>query len=129
MSKGRALIRVGNYDIPTPSTYLGNTADIVDSGRNVEGRVIGSVIRHDVGKVEASWRYLTVKEWSDILKRFNPKYGGSFYNKVTFFNQVTATWETRTMYVGDRTTGGLIQLDKNGNPQGYVQCKLALVEV
>ena len=125
----RALITIGGYEVPTPSTYLGNTADLVDSGRNTQGVVVGGVIRHDVAKVEATWRYLTVQEWANILQCFNPKYGGSFYNDVTFFNQVSATWETRRMYVGDRTSAGLIQLDKEGNPQGWQNPKLSLIEV
>lgn len=125
----RALIRVGGYDIPTPSTYKGNTADIVDSARNVQGVVVGSVVRHDVAKVDATWLYLTVEQWSQILKCFDPKFGGKFYNSVTFFNQVSGDWETRTMYVSDRTTGGMIYLDKNGNPIGWKNPKLALVEV
>lgn len=125
----RALVSIGGYDLPTPSSYSGNTSDLVDSARNVRGYVVGSVIRHDVAKVVLSWRYLTVKQWSDILKKFNPKYGGSFYNNVTFFNQVTGDWETRLMYVSDRTSSGLIHLDPLGNPQGYQEPNLSLVEV
>jgi hypothetical protein len=125
----RALVSVGGYDLPTPSSYTGNTADIVDSARNVQGRVVGSVIRHDVAKVTLEWKYLTVEQWSNILKRFNPNYGGSFYNNVTFFNQVSATWETRLMYVSDRTSAGLIHLSRDGSPQGYTNPNLSLVEV
>ena len=33
------------------------------------------------------------------------------------------------MYVGDRTSSGMIYLDKNGNPQGWLNPKLSLVEV
>lgn len=125
-----ALVTIAGYAVPTPSTYTGNTADLVDSARNAKGKVVGAVIRHDVAKVELTWRYLTVEEWSSILKCFNPKYGGQFYNEVTFFNQVSATWETRTMYVNDRTTsGGIFKLDANGNPVGWLGPKLALIEV
>ena len=108
---------------------MGNTADLVDSGRNTQGVVVGAVIRHDVAKVTATYKYLTCEQWSNILKKFNPKYGGSFYNDVTFYNQVSNSWETRTMYVGDRTSSGMIYLDKNGNPQGWLNPKLSLVEV
>lgn len=125
----RALINIAGYDLPTPSDYVGNTADLVDSGRNTQGVVVGAVIRHDVAKVTATYKYLTCEQWSNILKKFNPKYGGSFYNEVTFYNQVSNSWETRTMYVGDRTSSGMIYLDKNGNPQGWLNPKLSLVEV
>lgn len=125
----KALINIAGYDLPCPSEYVGNTADIVDSARNVQGVVVGAVIRQDVAKVTATYKYLTVKQWSDVLKRFNPKYGGSFYNDVTFFNQVTGTWETRRMYVSDRTSSGMIHFDKEGNPQGWLGPTLSLVEV
>ena len=91
--------------------------------------MIGAVIRHDVAKVELTWRYLTVEEWSAILKLFNPKYGGSFYNPVRFFNQVSGDWETRQMYVGDRTSSGMFKLDANGIPVGWMGPKLSLIEV
>lgn len=127
----RPLIMIGDYAVPQPSVYIGNTADIVDSGRNANGVVIGSVIRHDVAKVEADFNYLTAEQWSNILKRFNPAYGGSFYNEVTFFNQVSADWETRNMYVGDRTTsGGAFKLDPvTGAVAGWVKPHLSLIEI
>lgn len=75
----RALISINGYDLPTPSTYVGNMATLVDSARNVSGYVVGAVIREDVAKVEATWRYLTAEQWSEILKRFHTRHGGSFY--------------------------------------------------
>ena len=51
-----ALVTVAGVALPEPSAYSGNTATIVDSARNLEGRVIGSVVRDDVAKVELSWR-------------------------------------------------------------------------
>lgn len=129
MVMARALISINGYDLPCPSEYVGNTADIVDSGRNTQGVVVGAVIRHDVAKVTATYKYLTVEQWSNILKCFDPKFGGSFYNQVTFYNQVSNDWETRTMYVGDRTSSGMIYLGKDGMPQGWLNPKLSLVEV
>ena len=37
----KALVRVAGLDLPEPSTYSGNTATLVDSGRNVQGELIG----------------------------------------------------------------------------------------
>lgn len=79
----RALVTVGSYPFPEPSAYSGNTATLVDSARNLEGVVIGSVIRDDVAKVEMSWRYLTVEQWAAINKCFKQSAGGKFYNTVT----------------------------------------------
>ena len=130
MPDAPALITIGSFEFPTPSTYVGLTATIVDSARNAAGYVIGSVIRNDVAKVEVSWRYLTVEQWSDILKLFTPSQGGAFYRDVTFFDQARAAWITRTMYVSDRTTGGLHMLHpETKQVQGWTNCQLSLVEV
>ncbi|MBO7132246.1 hypothetical protein J6V85_03275 [Candidatus Saccharibacteria bacterium] len=124
----RNLVTVAGHALPEPATYDANTATIVDSARNVEGKVVGAVIRNDVAKVSMTWRYLTVQQWSTINKLFNPAYGGNFYNTVEFFDQTSATWITRRMYVNDRSAGMWIR-DINGNLQGWKDCKLNLIEV
>ena len=126
----KALVTIAGIALPTPATYIGGTYDIVDATRNVQGITIGSIVREDVGKVEMTWRFLTPAQWSTILKLFNSVYGGSFYNSVEFYNQVTATWVTRTMYVGDRTTGGALQCDPvTGAPTFWIEPALNLIEV
>lgn len=126
----RALVSVDGFDFPEPSSYVGNTSTLVDSARNVQGVMVGSVIRDDVAKVEIGWKYLTTKQWSDILKLFRMADGGKFINAVTFFNQDTGDWCTRQMYVGDRTPGGAWRRDpETGDLLGWVDCKLSLIEV
>ena len=125
----RPLVTVGRFAFPEPSTYSGNTATLVDSARNIDGVVIGSVIRDDVAKVEMSWRYLTIAEWANINKCFKQSAGGSFYNTVTFFDQSAGGWVTKTMYVSDRSAGMWRRDPENGNVLGWVDCKLSLVEV
>ena len=78
-----ALVSIGGFDFPEPSTYNATTSTIVDSARNVQGVVIGSVVRDDVAKIELSWKYLTAQEWAKILSLFT----NSFYNNVRFLNQ------------------------------------------
>lgn len=116
--------------LPMPSTYTANTADLVDSARNVKGVVVGSVIRSDVAKVELSWNYLTMAQWAEVLELFNGKGTGKFYNKVRFLNQVTNAFETRTMYVSDRSNGGIVQNIGPGATgfSGWTNCQLSLVE-
>ena len=126
---GRALVTVGGYSFPEPSTYSGNTSTLVDSARNVQGYVVGSVIRDDVGKVEMSWKYLTVQQWANILKCFSIARGGKFYNSVTFFCQDIGGWTTRQMYVSDRKANMFRRDPKTGNVLGYTDCSLSLVEV
>ncbi len=120
-----ALVSIGSFNFPEPSTYNATTSTIVDSARNVQGRVVGSVIRNDVAKIELSWRYLTAQQWATILSLFT----SSFYNEVRFLNQVTNKYETRTMYVSDRTAGIFRRDPKTGNVVGYTGCALSLVEV
>ncbi len=125
----RALVTVGNFEFPEPSKYSGNTATIVDSARNAQGYTVGAVIRDDIGKVEMSWNYLTVKQWADILKCFSIARGGNFYNNVTFFCQDTGDWTTRQMYVSDRKADVFRRDPKTGEILGYTGASLSLVEV
>ena len=122
----KALVSVGGYDFPEPSTYSGNTSTLVDSGRNVEGKMVGSVIRGDVSKVEMSWKYLTVEQWARILQCFEDK---NLINTVTFFDQSKGDWNTKQMYVNDRKAGMWRRDPVNGNVLGWTDCALALIEV
>ena len=120
-----ALVTVAGTPLPEPSEYSGNTSTLVDSGRNVSGYVIGSVVRHDVAKVELKWRYLTAAQWASVLSLFTY----NFYNSVTFFNQATGTYTTRQMYVSDRTAGMWRRHPETGEVMGWTDCSLSLVEV
>lgn len=125
----RALVSVGGYDFPEPSAYSGNTSTLVDSARNVQGRMVGSVIRDDVAKIEISWRYLTVKQWADIQKCFRQSSGGKFINLVSFFDQSIGGWVTKEMYVNDRKAGMWRRSPENGDILGWTDCSLSLIEV
>lgn len=126
----KALITIGGVALPEPSTYIGTESTVVDAARNAEGVVIGAVVRESVAKVEASWRYLPAADWAKVLQLFNSTYGGSFYQTVTFLNQVTNSWTTKQMYVGDRTSNGAFRVDEaTGMITGYVNPKLSLIEV
>lgn len=120
-----ALVSVGGYEFPEPSSYSAVTSTIVDSARNVEGKVIGSVVRADVAKIELSWKYLTVEEWAHVLSLFN----SSFFNEVRFFCQNTGTYEVRTMYVSDRQAAMWRRHPETGAVMGWTGCSLSLVEV
>ena len=125
----KSLVTVGEFNFPEPSKYTANTSTLVDSARNAQGVVVGGVIRDDVGKIEMSWKYLTVKQWADILKCFSISRGGKFYNNVTFFCQDTGEWTTRNMYVSDRKADMFRRDPKTGDVLGYTDCSLNLIEV
>ena len=123
----RALVRVSGYDFPEPSTYSANTSTLVDSGRNVEGRMIGAVIRDDVSKIEISWKYLTIEQWARIQECFRGK--DKFVNYVTFFDQSRGDWVTKEMYVNDRKAGLWRRNPNTGDVMGWTDCSLSLIEV
>ena len=120
-----ALVSIGGFDFPEPSTYSATASTIVDSARNVEGKVVGAVVRADVAKIELTWRYLPASDWARILSLFK----NSFYNDVKFLNQTTNAYETRTFYVSDRTAGMWRRHPETGAVMGWTNCSLSLVEV
>lgn len=124
----RAMVNINGYDVPEPSTYASNTATIVDSARNVQGVVIGAVIRHNVAKATMTWRWITPEKWAELLARFDPTRGGSFYNKVTLYLQDRDEWDTRTMYVSDRSAN-VYTRNADGSIKGYTDATFSLVEV
>ena len=124
-----ALVEVAGVALPEPSFYNANTSTLVDSARNVEGRMIGSVIRDDVAKIELRWRYLTVQQWANINKLFKQSANGKFINSVTFLDQSAGAYITREMYVGDRKAGMWRRDPRTGEVLGWTDCALALIEV
>lgn len=124
----KALVTVDGFPFPEPSSYSSNTSTLVDSGRNVEGLMVGSVIREDVSKIEISWKYLTVEQWSSILKCFKGK--DKFVNRVEFFDQLEGGWIVREMYISDRKAG-MWRRDPENNERilGWTDCSLSLIQV
>ena len=120
-----ALLTIDGMACPEPSEYAASTSTIVDSGRNVEGKVIGSVVRHGVSKVEVKWRYLTAQQWADIIGPFDT----NFYVSVRFFDQTTANYKTKQMYVSDRKGGIWRRNPATGEVMGWTDCGFSLVEV
>ena len=127
----RALVKVGDYEFPEPSTYSANTSTLVDSSRNVQGMMVGSVIRDDVAKIEISWRYLTVAQWARILQCFRETEGGTgrFINLVEFFDQSAGGWVERNMYISDRKAGMWRRSPTTGEILGWTDCSLSLIQV
>jgi hypothetical protein len=120
-----ALITVNGVEWPEPSDYKANTATLVDSARNAEGKVIGSVVRHGVSKIEVSWKFLTAKQWANIIGPFDT----NFYSTVRFFDQTSADYVTKQMYVSDRAAGMFRRDARTGEVLGWVEPKLSLIEV
>ena len=124
-----ALVTVGGYAFPEPSTYSAITSTLVDSARNAEGMMVGSVIRDDISKIEISWKYLTIEQWANIQKCFTQSAGGSFINEVRFFDQSLGDWNTKNMYISDRKSGLWWRNPETGEVLGWTNCSLSLVQV
>lgn len=124
----RPMVTIAGKAIPEPSKYSGTTSTVVDSARNTQAQWVGSVIRDDMGKVDMTWNYISAEDWAATLRLFSIKQGGSFTNPVTFFCQDTNSWETRTMYVSDRTADVFLRR-ADGSIRGYTGARLALIEV
>jgi hypothetical protein len=123
------MIIVGATVYPTPTQYNGTTSTFVDAARNVLGVTVGQIIREDVGKVDATWSFLTPEALSQMLKCWDSQHGGNFYSMVRFLNQVTNSFEARLMYVSDRTAGVMSQDPATGKVLGYTNIRMAMVEV
>jgi len=121
------------YALPEPSAYSSTVSTMVDSGTSVSGKVLGSIVRDDVRKINMSWNYLTNESWAKINKMFKTESAtNKFINKVKFFDQ-TATgtddkWIESDMYVSDRSAG-MWRRDEIGNVIGWTGCSIELTEV
>lgn len=120
-----ALITVDGVAWPEPSEYSANTSTIVDSGRNVQGMVVGAVVRSGVSKIEVKWRYLTAQQWASVIGPFDT----NFYVYVRFYDQSSAGYVTKQMYVSDRKAGMWRRHPETGEIMGWTGCSLSLVEV
>lgn len=124
----RPLVTVGNTQLPDASEYNCTTSTVVDSARNVQGIMVGAVIRSGIVKAELKYRFLTAETWAEILALFDEKSGGKFINEVTLLNQTTNKWETHNLYCSDRTAGLFLRRD-DGSIVGYKDCRVSLIEV
>ena len=125
----QALVSVGGYDFPEPSSYSSITSTLVDTGRNAAGKMVGSVIREDISKIEISWKYLTIEQWARIQKCFSESSGGKFINEVVFFDQSVGDWVKKEMYVNDRKANVFRRDPITGNVLGWENPSLSLIEV
>lgn len=129
----KALVRVNGIDLPCPSEYEANTATIVDAARNSNGDEVGAVIKSGVSKITLKWNFLTPADWQNVLAIF----ASSFYNNVEFYNQDTAGWVTKIMYVSDRSATMFRRNPMRTHPtdplqdypiMGWKGCRIALIQ-
>lgn len=95
-----AMILVDGIEIKTPSGFTWGLQDITDSA---SGRTQDTIMHKNriaqKRKLSLSWAAPTPAEVSAILQAFNPE-----YVKITYPDAMSGKNETRTFYVGDRSS-------------------------
>ena len=124
------FVRVNNTWLPAPSTYKMTSSTVVNSARNAQGVVKGTVVRAGIRKIEMTWKFLTQAQYSLIAGMFDT----NFINTVYYFDTITGNYQTRTMYVGDRVSDTAeLKVSLSGSSinriEGYQNVKLSLIEV
>lgn len=90
---------VDGVAIKCPSGYQWKLQDISDSdaGRTedtvMDKKRIGQCV-----KLELSWQNVSIRDASEILRRFNPE-----YVTIRYLDAMTGKYETSEFYVGDRS--------------------------
>ena len=117
-------LNVNGHDWPYPKRGVTPTVTtIVDAGRNANGIVIGQRLGRDQYKIDnLEWPVLSADQWESMLQDIS-----GFYFPVTFYDPVTQTQKTLTMYCGDRTAEPY-WVDANGKPTMYINCKVNLID-
>lgn len=124
----RPLVTIDGHPIADPSEYNCTTSTVVDSARNVQGIMVGAVIRSGIVKAELKYKFLAAEDWAYLLSLLDESAGGKFINPVTLLNQTTNEWETHNLYCSDRTAGIYLRND-DGSIVGYKDCRVSLIEV
>jgi hypothetical protein len=118
-----------NFIFPEPRDYRAGIHTLVGSARNANGYATLDVLRDEVFKAEMIWGFLTCEDWAEINKQFIRRWDGKFVNMVELYVTNLNIWETRELYVSDRTDGSVFWRDpRTMHFRGVKECRLALIE-
>lgn len=97
-------------------------SQLVDSGRNTKGAVVGQLVGRKLYKLNnLQWKCLSAEQWKAMQKALEP-----FYVNVSFYDDSNEL-VTIKMYPGD-TTGKPYWLGEHGYEM-YEECKFNLIDV
>ena len=115
---------INGEPLPFPDRSVTPTiTTVVDSGRNINGVVVGQRIGRDQYKIDSVvFPYLTAAEWKRVLKLVS-----GFRFNLKFVDPVTNSWKTIKAYCGDRTAEPY-WIDSNGKPTHYRNCKVNIID-
>ena len=117
---GGEIIEIPNPDQNSAKNII---ETLVNSGRNADAVVVAQKIGRDQEKTEMSWNYLPKEDWEKMLRFWDT----NFFFNFTYYSPVAGTKITRKFYVGDRTYQPY-DIDANGNPIAYKECKLNVID-
>ncbi|MEK5038971.1 DUF6711 family protein [Sporosarcina sp. FSL K6-3457] len=92
------MLEINNIPIPTPSGFQVGIMDLSNAERNAQGDMLIDRIATK-RKIELKWNHLSPHELSTVLQVIN-----NVYFFVKYPDPLTGQFETKTFYVGDRTT-------------------------
>lgn len=99
-------------------------ATMVDQARTADGIVRGSVLAR-ANKIELKWAVLSPEEWARICSFFDRH----FYFNATYWDMAKNTFQTKTMYVGDRSAMPFKMDSTTGKPLYYLECQANIIGI
>lgn len=120
------FITINGIDLPVPARGLGvKRQQFVDSSRNALGQVVAQKVNRRILKFDAlEWKHLTASEWRSILTEIE-----KFEGTLTFWNNLTGTFETTKVYWGDADEE-IWKIDSTtGEVLEYVNCKCNIIDM
>lgn len=113
---------VNGVQLPPPARGLEIIrSQLVDSGRNTKGAVVGQLVGRKLYKLNnLTWKGITAEQWKTIQNALEP-----FFVNVSFYNDSNEL-VTIKMYPGD-TTGKPYWLADKGY-ELYEECKFNLID-
>lgn len=131
-SSGTGTEGTDYIELPISSTYKTTSSTVVDSSRNAEAKVVATVVRAGIRKIEMQWKVISIVNYAKLGTFFNTNF--MFY--AYYFDQDTNSWLTKQFYVGDRVADALQQeqwktTSRGGlvEPNNIQNLKLSLIEV
>lgn len=131
-----AIERTGNFitlsadgdsiQIPFAAYESGkqHIATMVDQARTADGIVRGSVLAR-ANKIELKWAVLTPEVWAQICTFFD----NHFYFDATYWDMAANSFQTKTMYVGDRSAQPFLMNSATGKPTYYLNCEANIIGI
>lgn len=121
----KPFIKINGRPYPAPDIGLGFTiSTAVNAGANERNVVVGQRIGRDRYKIDnCVWFQMDAQTWASFLQEFER----NFYAIVEFPDMVHNSWQTKTMYPGDRSAEPLF-IGSDGLPTVYKNCKCNLID-